>query len=172
MFPLTVTDLKQNPKLTVTSTEPPANDNAKLDAGETGSSESDEDSSDISGSAYRKAWNSLTEDQRKELTFQDGIRELFVQLNKTDEQHKSQSLLRKGLSAVGPYLERLQVTIDFVSPFASMEPAAGTALGLVKGATSVRRNTEPLRLPHRCCFLYRRPILVRLDCYWNLRCRG
>lgn len=151
MFPLTVADPKQNPKLTVTPTEPPSNDDGKLDSGETDSSKPDETISDIPGSAYRKAWSSLTEDQRKELTSQDGIRELFIQLNKTDEQHKSQSLLRKGLSAVSPYLTRLQVTIDFVSPFASVEPAAGTALGLIKGVTSVRWNIEPPCQSCCCC---------------------
>ncbi|KAL2195638.1 hypothetical protein P885DRAFT_70258 [Corynascus similis CBS 632.67] len=41
------------------------------------------------------------------------------------------------MERVKPYLERLNATIDFISPFASMEPAAGTALGLVKGTASV-----------------------------------
>lgn len=45
-------------------------------------------SSDISGSAYRKAWSSFSEDQRKELTGEDEIGKLFDQLKQTDEKHQ------------------------------------------------------------------------------------
>lgn len=95
------------------------------------------DIDDIPGSAYEKAWLLLTEEQRKELTTEGGIKELFNQLNQADNQHEK-SLLRKGLKAMNPYLKGFVTTIDLVSPFASVEPAAGTALGLVKGVTSVR----------------------------------
>ncbi|KAK0736323.1 hypothetical protein B0T21DRAFT_451111 [Apiosordaria backusii] len=68
---------------------------------------------------------------------QQTIQSLFEQLNKDDHAHQKRSLLQKGLSAVKPYLERLNATIDFVSPFASINPAVGTAFGLVKGIASI-----------------------------------
>ncbi|KAH7175935.1 hypothetical protein EDB81DRAFT_632846 [Dactylonectria macrodidyma] len=88
-------------------------------------------------SAYQKALTSFNEDERRILTRQEAISSLFQQLNQTDQAHQEQSLLRKGLKAVSPYLQRLSITIDFISPFASMEPTAGTALGLIKGVTSI-----------------------------------
>lgn len=92
--------------------------------------------SHVSEFAYHKAWSSLSEDQRQLLTG-DGIRAIFDQLRDADQKHQGQSLLRKGLKVVSPYLDRLQITIDFVSPFASVNPAAGTATGLIKGVNSV-----------------------------------
>ncbi|GAB1313470.1 hypothetical protein MFIFM68171_03680 [Madurella fahalii] len=88
-------------------------------------------------SAYQRALSSFSQDEREKITKQDTIKSLFQQLNEADHGHQDQSLLRKGLKAVKPYLERLNATIDFISPFASMEPAAGTALGLVKGSASI-----------------------------------
>ena len=38
---------------------------------------------------------------------------------------------------MGPYLEKLRITIDFISPFTSVEPVAATALGLVKGVVTM-----------------------------------
>lgn len=84
------------------------------------------------------ALSSFDRDQRAKLAEHETLRSLFEQLNKSDHDHEGKSLLRRGLSAVKPYLERLNATIDFVSPFASIEPAVGTAFGLVKGTTSVR----------------------------------
>jgi hypothetical protein len=94
------------------------------------------ESSDVSESAYHKAWCSLTEEQ-KLLLKGDDIGDLFDQLRDADQKHQAQSLLRRGLKVVSPYLDRLSITIDFISPFASMNPAAGTALGLIKGVNSV-----------------------------------
>ncbi|KAH0489939.1 hypothetical protein TgHK011_001428 [Trichoderma gracile] len=92
--------------------------------------------SDVSESAYHKAWSSLTEEQ-KVLLKKDDIRKLFDQLRDANQKHQDQSLLRKGLKVVSPYLDRLRITIDFISPFASVNPAAGTALGLIKGVNSI-----------------------------------
>ena len=92
---------------------------------------------DLPGSAYQKALASFSQDEREKLTSQETIRKLFEQLNEADLAHQEHSLLRKGFRRVKPYLELLNVTIDFVSPFASVEPAAGTALGVVKTAASV-----------------------------------
>jgi hypothetical protein len=39
---------------------------------------------------------------------------------------------------VTPYLEGVNATIDFISPFVSIEPTAGAAIGLVKASISVR----------------------------------
>ncbi|KAL7953002.1 hypothetical protein V8C34DRAFT_321780 [Trichoderma compactum] len=68
---------------------------------------------------------------------EDEIRKLLDQLKQTDQKHQDQCLLRKGLRAVSPYLERLRITIDFISPLASVEPTAGTALGLIKAVNSI-----------------------------------
>ncbi|KAK4242021.1 hypothetical protein C8A03DRAFT_40590 [Achaetomium macrosporum] len=38
---------------------------------------------------------------------------------------------------VKPHLERVNATIDFISPFVSMEPTAGTAIGLIKASISI-----------------------------------
>ncbi|KAK0725021.1 hypothetical protein B0H67DRAFT_607389 [Lasiosphaeris hirsuta] len=84
----------------------------------------------------KKAPASLSSDERQKIAEQETIRPLFQQLNAADQGHQGQSLLRKGLSAVKPYLEQLHATIDFIGPSASFEPAAGTALGLVKGYES------------------------------------
>ena len=97
-------------------------------------------SADLPGSAYQKALASFSQDDREKLTSQETIRSLFEQLNEADLAHQEHSLLRKGLMKVKPYLEFLNVTIDFVSLFASVEPAAGTALGVVKTAASVSSN--------------------------------
>jgi hypothetical protein len=87
---------------------------------------------DINESAYQRALSSFSEDEKTKLTKEETIKLLYQQLNAADQGHEDQSLLRRGLKAVKPYLERLNATIDIISPFASMEPAAGTALGLVK----------------------------------------
>jgi hypothetical protein len=94
---------------------------------------------DLPESAYQKALASFSKEKQAKLTKQETIRGLFQQLNEADHGHQERSLLRKGLKKVKPYLERLNATIDFISPFASMEPAAGSALGLVKGSASVSR---------------------------------
>ncbi|KAM7183484.1 hypothetical protein V8F20_012603 [Naviculisporaceae sp. PSN 640] len=92
---------------------------------------------DLPTSAYEKALSSLDDSQRQKIKNEETIRDLFEQLNRADKGHSERSLLRRGLSAVKPYLERMNATIDFISPFASMEPAVGSALGLVKGAASI-----------------------------------
>ncbi len=92
---------------------------------------------DLPGSAYQQALASFSQDDKKKLMSQETIRRLFAQLNEADLAHQEHSLLRKGLRRVKPYLEFLNVTIDFVSPFASVEPTAGTALSVVKTAASV-----------------------------------
>ncbi|KAJ4300371.1 hypothetical protein N0V88_003045 [Collariella sp. IMI 366227] len=95
---------------------------------------------DLPESAYQKALVSFSDDERAKLTKQETITILFQQLNESDQGHHERSLLRRGLKRVKPHLERLNATIDFISPFASMQPAAGTALGLVKGSASALVN--------------------------------
>ncbi|KAK1254756.1 hypothetical protein MKX08_008751 [Trichoderma sp. CBMAI-0020] len=114
-----------------------SSDGSNCDAARADSPTSEASGSDISESAYHKAWSSLSEDQRKQLTGEEDIRKLFDQLKQADQKHQDQCLLRKGLKVMTPYLERLRITIDFISPFASVEPAAGTALGIIKGVNSI-----------------------------------
>jgi hypothetical protein len=103
---------------------------------------------DLPQSAYQKALASFSQEQREKLTREETLRSLFKQLNESDHDNLEHSLLRRGLKRVKPHLERLNATIDFISPFTSMEPAAGTALGLVKGSASVSRplTSPPNRL--------------------------
>lgn len=88
-------------------------------------------------SAYEIAWLSFDENQQNELSDRETIALLFEKLNATDKQHRQNSLLRKGLSAVKPFLDVVSVIIDFVSPVASLQPGAATGLGVAKGALSV-----------------------------------
>ncbi|KAK3905582.1 hypothetical protein C8A05DRAFT_41489 [Staphylotrichum tortipilum] len=92
---------------------------------------------DLPQSAYQSALSSFPPADQTKLTKQDTLKLLFEQLNEADQAHHESSLMRRGLKRVKPFLERLNATIDFVSPFASMEPTAGTALGLVKGTATV-----------------------------------
>jgi hypothetical protein len=92
----------------------------------------------VLGSAYHKAWQSLDEEERKDLTVGDGMRQLLLQLNDADEKDQKESLLRRGIQAVSPFLGPVKLTLDFVGTFAEAEPIAGTAIGIIKGVTSVR----------------------------------
>ena len=47
------------------------------------------------------------------------------------------SRLAKGSAKLGPYLEKLHFTIDFVTSSAGIEPIAGTALGAIKGVVTI-----------------------------------
>lgn len=90
----------------------------------------------VLGSAYHKARQSLTPDEQKD-TSEDGMRQLLVRLDAADEQDQKDSLLRRGIAAVGPHLGPVKATLDFVGLFAGAEPIAGTAIGIVKGVASV-----------------------------------
>ncbi|KAM5356709.1 hypothetical protein ACJ41O_003355 [Fusarium nematophilum] len=93
--------------------------------------------------AFQAALALLDEDQMKELTGGDGsgrdsaIRRLFSQLNEIDDTHRQQSLFRRGVDTVKPYLDGLHISLGFISPFAAGEPTAGTAIGLIQGVTSI-----------------------------------
>ncbi|OIW29244.1 hypothetical protein CONLIGDRAFT_633392 [Coniochaeta ligniaria NRRL 30616] len=91
----------------------------------------------VLGPAYQKAWQSLSEDERKDLTVDDGMRQLLVRLDEADKKDQKESLLRRGIQAVSPFLGPVQVTLDFVGTFAAAEPIAATAIGIVKGVASV-----------------------------------
>jgi hypothetical protein len=92
--------------------------------------------SSVLTSAYKKAWESLSADDRQDLTLDDGLRRLLQQLSARDEEDQKQSLLRRGIQALTPYLGPLKTTMDFVGTFASAEPIAGTAIGIVKSVAS------------------------------------
>jgi len=106
---------------------------------------------DVSQSAYEVALFSLSSDDRNRLEESTTIRALFETLNEADQKHKEESLLRKGLGAVKPYLEKLNATIDIVSPFTSTEPAVGTAFGLIKGASTVSHDVPYELMPFTEC---------------------
>ncbi|KAB5571775.1 hypothetical protein GE09DRAFT_992212 [Coniochaeta sp. 2T2.1] len=91
----------------------------------------------VLGSAYCKAWESLSDSDRRDLTVEDGMRQLLEQLNAADVKDHKESLLRRGIQAVAPFLGPVQLTLDFVGTFAGVEPIAGTAVGIVKGVASV-----------------------------------
>ncbi|KAK3311403.1 uncharacterized protein B0T15DRAFT_490017 [Chaetomium strumarium] len=111
----------------VTSAETPVSKDGSLDPAE----------STYQSSAYRAALSTFSADERHKLAQRDTIRSLFQQLNELDEAHLEQSQFRKGVKAVTPHLERVNATIDFISPFVSIEPTAGTAIGLVKASISI-----------------------------------
>ena len=92
----------------------------------------------VLGSAYQKAWASLGDDERQDLTADDGLRQLLVRLREADEKDMKESLLRRGIQAVAPFLGPVKLSLDFVGTFAEAEPIAATAVGIVKGVASVR----------------------------------
>jgi hypothetical protein len=71
------------------------------------------------------------------LLSQDTIENLFKHLEEAEKTHGEGSLLQKGFKVMKPRLEQFKFILDLVTPFASMQPAVGTPLGLVKGVTAV-----------------------------------
>jgi len=126
--------MSQSQQLTTVSTAHKAHDASD------GSLETDAASGSISESAYRDAFTSLDENQKRDLTAGSTAKVLFEKLLEEDQRQQEKSLVRRGLKAADPYLKKLKVGIDLASPFVSLNAPAGTALGLVNGVVSVSQS--------------------------------
>lgn len=91
----------------------------------------------VSGTAYDEAWSRLSDDERANLSNETSIRTLFEKLDETDQQHQSNSWLKRGKMATGlQYVSNICGWIDLVAAWIP-EPSLGAVLGLIKGIVAV-----------------------------------
>lgn len=91
----------------------------------------------VSGTAYDEAWSRLGDDERANLSNETSIRTLFEKLDETDQQHQSNSWLKRGKMAAGlQYVSNICGWIDLVAAWIP-EPGLGAVLGLIKGIVAV-----------------------------------
>jgi hypothetical protein len=92
----------------------------------------------VSGTAYDEAWSRLSDDERANLSNETSVRILFEKLDETDQQHQSNSWLKRGKMAAGlQYVSSICSWIDLVAAWIP-EPSLGAVLGLIKGVVAVR----------------------------------
>lgn len=91
----------------------------------------------VSGTAYDEAWSRLSEDERATLSNETSIRILFEELDETDQQHQSNSWLKRGKMAAGlQYVSNICSYINLVASWIPL-PELGAVLGLFKGIVAV-----------------------------------
>jgi len=103
-----------------------------------------DDPASIPESAYQRALSSFSDEERARLGNGATLTQLFQHLDEADQAHLEKSFLRRGLRRVKPFLERVNATINFISPFAEFQPALGTALGLIQGSSTVSIHLMPM----------------------------
>lgn len=92
----------------------------------------------VSGTAYDEAWSRLSEDERASLSNETSIKTLFEELDETDQQHQSNSWLKRGKMAAGlQYVSNICNYINLVASWIPL-PELGAVLGLFKGMVAVR----------------------------------
>lgn len=91
----------------------------------------------VSGTAYDEAWSKLSEDEKANLSNETSIKTLFEELDETDQQHQSNSWLKRGKMAAGlQYVSNICGYIDLVAAWIPL-PELGAVLGLFKGVIAV-----------------------------------
>lgn len=91
----------------------------------------------VSGTAYDEAWSQLSEDERANLSNESSIKTLFEELDDTDQQHQSNSWLKRGKMAAGlQYVSNICSYINLVASWIPL-PELGAVLGLFKGIVAV-----------------------------------
>lgn len=91
----------------------------------------------VSGTAYDEAWSQLSEDEKANLSNETSIKTLFEELDETDQQHQSNSWLKRGKMAAGlQYVSNICGYIDLVAAWIPL-PELGAVLGLFKGVIAV-----------------------------------
>lgn len=91
----------------------------------------------VSGTAYDEAWSRLSEDERTSLSNETSIKILFEELDETDQQHQSNSWLKRGKMAAGlQYVSNICGYINLVASWIPL-PELGAVLGLFKGIVAV-----------------------------------
>lgn len=91
----------------------------------------------VSGTAYDEAWSRLSEDDRANLSNETSIKALFEELDETDQQHQSNSWLKRGKMAAGlQYVSNICSYINLVATWIPL-PELGAVLGLFKGIVAV-----------------------------------
>lgn len=92
----------------------------------------------VSGTAYEEAWSQLSEVEKADLSNETLIRTLFEELDETDQQHQSNSWLKRGKMATGlQYVSNICGYINLVATWIPL-PELGAVLGLFKGIIAVR----------------------------------
>ena len=91
----------------------------------------------VSGTAYDEAWSRLSEDERANLSNEKSIKSLFEKLDETDQQHQSNSWLKRGKMAAGlQYVSNILGYINLATAWIPV-PDLGAALSLFKGIVAV-----------------------------------
>jgi hypothetical protein len=91
-----------------------------------------------SSTAFQEACSRLHKDQKIVLAQNQGLEELFHQLDSSNTMNKEDSPFRKGVSKLGPALDVLGGTLSLATPLAALDPVANTAFGIVQSVMKVR----------------------------------
>jgi hypothetical protein len=91
-----------------------------------------------SSTAFQEACSRLHGDQKIALAENQGLAELFHQLDSSNTMSKEDSPFRRGVSKLGPALELLGGTLGLATPLAALDPVANTAFGIVQSVMKVR----------------------------------
>jgi hypothetical protein len=73
------------------------------------------------------------------------LEELFESLSQTNDEHKHNSILRRGLERIQMPLRFFEQALDLGDPAASFHPGASAAFGLIRSVTTVSGERPRLR---------------------------
>lgn len=95
---------------------------------------------DLWSAAYREAVETLGEDIDLAILKGKNIEQLFKELGEIDNETTQESAFLRGvryLQSIQVPLERFKLVLDLASPLTSLDPAASTVFGVVRGVTAV-----------------------------------
>jgi hypothetical protein len=92
---------------------------------------------DIRSLAFREACSKRSQDESAQLAENVCMRYLLAQLSETDAVHREESWFRQGIRALRPLAKGLDHIVNTANPVTSFEPAAASALAIVKSVTTV-----------------------------------
>ncbi|ORY07904.1 hypothetical protein BCR34DRAFT_489051, partial [Clohesyomyces aquaticus] len=120
--------------------------------------------------AFSQACSSLDEDQKIRLEKNQGLQDLFEQLNSSNEKSKEESMFRRGVQRLQPTLEVLAGGVSLASPLASLDPIANNAFGIIQSVMTIAIGicgAEEQFQERIQAMLEGIPIIERFDDVWD-----
>jgi len=105
-----------------------------------------ENGDDRISAAYREALRTFSEDTVEAITEARGMDDLTKALDKARHDLLGASWYRKGLESLNDPLKKLGLLVPLGKAFASLDPTAATAFGIVTAVIGVRQCRHPYRI--------------------------
>jgi hypothetical protein len=95
------------------------------------------DEVDIRSVAFFEASSKRTLEEIAKLRDIANLRDLFSKLNERDVAHRGESLFRKGIKRIAPFVKGVDQIVNIANPVTNFKPAAAPALAVVKSIMTV-----------------------------------